>query len=113
MVLKTFHRVIKFHKNAWLKPYIDINTDLRKKNKKKFEKIFLKLMNNAVFRKTMENVRKNRDIKLVTTERRRNDLVSELSYHTATIFRGSVLAIETKMWWKSKIMLYGYTHKNR
>ena len=70
-------------------------------------------MNNAVFRKTMENVRKNRDIKLVTTERRRNDLVSELSYHTATIFRGNVLAIETKMWWKSKIMLYGYTDTSR
>ena len=70
-------------------------------------------MNNAVFRKTMENVRKHRDIKLFTTERRRNHLVSEPTCHTATFFTEDVLAIETKMRWKSKIMLYGYTHKNR
>ena len=61
---------------------IGINTDLRKKAKTNFEKDFFKLMNNAVFGKTMENVRKHRHIKLVKTERRRNYLVSESSYHT-------------------------------
>ena len=53
LVLKNVHKVIEFNKNVWLKPYIDMNTDLRKKAKNDFEKDFFKLVNNAVFRKTM------------------------------------------------------------
>ena len=51
-------------------------------------------MNNVVFGKTMKNVRKNRDIKLVTTERRRNHLVSELNFHIEKFFTEKLLAIE-------------------
>ena len=71
-----------------------MNTDLRRKAKNDFEKCFIKLMNNVVFGKSMENVRKRRDIKLVTTERR-NYLVSEpqrtISYYSQTCIRQPLL----------------------
>ena len=59
-----------------------MNTELRKLAKDDFEKDFFKLMNNAVFGKTMENIRKHRDIKLVTTDKKRSKPVSEPNYHT-------------------------------
>ena len=73
-----------------------MNTDLRKKAKNDFEKKNLKLMDNVVFRKTMENVRKHRDIKLVTTEARTKYLVSEPDFHTKKFFSKYLLAIGMK-----------------
>ena len=73
-----------------------MNTDLRKKQKVILKKIFLKLMFHAVFRKSMENVKEQRDIKLVTTESRRKYLVSQPNYHTAKFFTKNLLAIEIK-----------------
>ena len=94
LVFKNVHRVIKLNQKAWLKPYVDINTKLRKEKKNDFEKDFFELINNAVFGKAMENVRKHRNIKFGTTERRRNYLVSEPNYHTTKFFTEILLAID-------------------
>ena len=96
LVLRKVHRIIKFNQEAWLKPYIDMNTKLRKEAKNEFEKDFFKLINNSVFGKAMENVRKHWDITLLTTEEKRIKLVSEPSYHTTKQFSENLLATEMK-----------------
>ena len=63
-----------------------MDTKLRKEAKDNFEKDFFNLMNNAFFGKTMENVRKHRNIKLVTTDQKINYLVPEPNYHTTKWF---------------------------
>ena len=98
--LKNIHRVIEFNKKEWLKPYIDMNTELRKAAKNDFEKDLFKLMNNSVFRKTMENIRKHRDIKLVTTNKKRSKLVSEPNYHTINLISEDLSIIEIYQYWK-------------
>ena len=82
IILKKVHRVIQFNQEAWLKEYIDMNTKLRTEPKNDFEKDFFKLMNKSAFGKTRGNVRKHKDITLVTTDKRRNQLLSEPNYHT-------------------------------
>ena len=96
LILRKVHRIIQFNQKDRLQPYIDMNTELRKKAKNEFQKDFFKLMNNSVFGKTMENVRIHRDINLVTTDEKRNKLVSEPNYHTTKRFSEDLLAIEMK-----------------
>ena len=100
--LKKIHRVIEFNQEAWLKPYIDMNTELRKLAKNDFEKDLFKLMNNSVFGKTMENIRKHREIKLVTTDKKRSKLVSEPNYHTINLISEDLSIIEMK---KTKVKM--------
>ena len=99
---KKIHRVIEFNQEAWLKPYIDMNTELRKLARNDFEKDLFKLVNNSVFGKTMENIRKHRDIKLVTTDRKRSKLVSEPNYHTINLIYEELSIIEMK---KTKVKM--------
>ena len=79
-----------------------MNTELRQKAKNNFEKDLFKVINNAVFGKTMDNVRKHRDIKLVTIKRRRNYLESEQNYHTIKFFTENLLTIEMR---KTQILM--------
>ena len=79
-----------------------MNTKLRIETKSEFEKDFFKLMNSSVFGKTMENVRKHRDIKLVTSKEKRIKLASEPNYHTTKHFSENLLAMEMK---KTKVKM--------
>ena len=79
-----------------------MNTNLRKKVKNNFEKYIFKLMNSAVFGKTMKNVKKHRNIKIITRERPKKYLVSEQNYHTTKFFTENVLAVEMR---KSQILM--------
>ena len=100
--LKKIHRIIEFNQKAWLKPYIDMNTELRKLARNDFEKDLFKLMNNSIFGKTMENIRKHRDIKLVTMDKKRSKLVSEPNYHTINLISEYLSIIEMK---KTKVKM--------
>ena len=100
--LKKIHRIIEFNQEACLKPYIDMNTELRKLSRNDFEKDLFKLMNNSVFGKTMENIRKHRDIKLVTMDKKRSKLVSEPKYHIINLISEDLSIIEMK---KTKVKM--------
>ena len=80
-----------------------MNRELRKEANNGFEKDFFKLMNNSVFGKSTENAWRHRGIKIITTERRRNYLVSERNYYTTKLFSESLIAIEMR---KIKVKMY-------
>ena len=96
LILEKPHRPIKFNNKAWLKPYIDMKTELRTKSKNIFENDFYNLSSNSeMFGKTLENVRRHRDINPVTTDRR-SHLASTSSYDTTKCYSEKPLAIETE-----------------
>ena len=90
------HSIISFRQEAWLKPYIDLNTELRKDKKNEFEKDFYKLKINSIYGKTVQNDRKHRVIKLVTTEYKINKLAPESNYHSTKCISKHLLVMEMK-----------------
>ena len=102
------HRGITFKESAWLKDYIDMNTRLRMKSKNNFESNFFKLMNNSVFGKTIENIRKLTDIKLATTQEQVEKYIYQPNYVHRTTFSDSLVAIHmarTKLYFNKPVYL--------
>ena len=91
--VKKVHRVLKFDQSPWLKQYIDFNTQKRTQAKNSFEKDFFKPMNNSVFDKTMENLRKRVDVKLATDEKKLMKLTSKPTFVTSTIFNEKLVTV--------------------
>ena len=96
MILKKVHRGIKFYQSPWMEPYIRKNTELRKEAKNAFEKDFFKLMNNSVFGKTIENIRKRQNVKLLDNRKKALKLSSKPNFDRATIFDEHLVAIHMK-----------------
>lgn len=96
MEIGTIHRIIRFEEREWMKKYIDLNTELRTKADNDFEKDFFKLMNNSVYGKTMENIRKRVDVRLVNSEERGKMLAKRPNFNHCTIFSENLCAIEMR-----------------
>ena len=94
LVLEHIHKAIEFKQLAWMKEYIDFNTKLRTAATNDFEKDFYKLMNNSVFGKTMENIRKHRNIKLVTNREAYLKLVMKPNFKSGVRFGENLMGCE-------------------
>ena len=94
--LEKVYSVISFSQSAWLKQYIDRNTEFRMKANNDFEKDYFKLLNNSFYGKTMENVRKHRDIRFVNNENKRSKIASEPNYNGTKYISEDFLLMELK-----------------
>ena len=94
LVLEKIHRVIEFEQSAWMKEYIDFNTKLRTAATNDFEKDFYKLMNNSVFGKTMENIRRHRNIKLVNNKEDYLKQVMKPNFKSGTLLGPDLMSCE-------------------
>ena len=92
--VKQYHGIIKFQQRAWLKTWIDFNTEKRKEAKSNFEKDLFKLMNNAVYGKTMENVRNHMDFELVHTKERMQKCINNPNYKARHIINEELVGVE-------------------
>ena len=94
LILEKIHCTIEFDQSAWMKPYIDFNTQLRTQAKNDFEKDFFKLMDNAMFGKMMENIRKHRNIKLVTNAKSYLKTVMKPNFKSGILFGQNLLGCQ-------------------
>ncbi|XP_035216330.1 uncharacterized protein LOC118189772, partial [Stegodyphus dumicola] len=92
--LTAVHRILKFKQKAWLKPYIDFNTEQRKNSKSAFEKDFFKLLNNSIYGKTMENIRNHVNVQLVNERKKAEKLVACPTFKRFEIFSENLVAVE-------------------
>ena len=90
---KKVHRVLEFDRSPWLKQYIDFNTQKRMNAKNSFEKDFFKLMNNSVFGKTIENIRKGVDVRLVTDQNKLSKLASKATFVNSKILNEDLVGV--------------------
>ena len=96
MTLSSVQRGISFYQSSWMKPYISKNTELRKTAANSFEKDFFKLMNNSVFGKTIENIRKRQNVVLIDNRREASKLSTKPNFDRATIFDRNLIAVHMK-----------------
>ena len=102
LILENIHHVIEFDQSAWMKPYIDLSTQLRTQAKNNFKKDLFKLMNNAMFGKMMENIRKHRNIKLVTNAKSYLKTVMKPNFKSGILFGENLMGYEMG---KIKVMM--------
>ena len=107
MKVTKIHRAISFTQSPWLKTYIDFNTEKRKQSRNDFEKNFFKLLNNSVFGKTIENMRKRQKVELTTNRRQFRNLVAKPNFQSFKIFTEDLVAVHMK---QVKIKLYKPTY---
>jgi hypothetical protein len=94
LVLKDIHRVVKFKQSAWLQPYVELNTEKGKQSTTDFEKDFFKLMNNAPYGKTMEDVKNHMDFSLITDVKHYQKAVAKPTYKATTIINENIVGVE-------------------
>ncbi|KAK3083783.1 hypothetical protein FSP39_003181 [Pinctada imbricata] len=102
LILSKIHRVLEFTQSPWLKSYIDFNTEKRAQAKTDFEKDFYKLMNNSVFGKTMENMRKRMNVELVHKKERLRKVCAKPNFQSFKIFNEDLVAVNLR---KTNIVL--------
>ena len=112
LILEKIYRTIEFRQSPWMKEYIAFNTKLRTTAKNDFEKDFYKLMNNSVFRKTMENIRKHRTIELVNNNKDYLRCVMKPNFKSGVLYRPNLMGCEmgkTVLKMNKLVYLAGYT----
>ncbi|KAL4135021.1 hypothetical protein QTP88_006689 [Uroleucon formosanum] len=111
LIVEKVHRVVQFDQSPWLAEYISLNTEMRKNATNEFEREFFKLMNNAVFGKTMESVRKRIQMELVSNDRRLQKLINKCTFKHSTSYNENLNAVslENKIIEFSKPIYIGFS----